>query len=107
ERRGVLLLEPLLRLLREHRRRERTEGLAVLDPRVEDVLDLVPPRVGEDRAVAERARAELHPALEPADDVAGGDPLGAERTELLLVEVLALDPGGPERGGALVVGGPA
>ena len=47
----------------------------MLDPRVEDVLHVGPARVGDDRAVAERARAELHPALEPADDVAGGDPL--------------------------------
>ena len=45
----------------------------MLDARVEDVLHVVAARVGDDRAVAERARPELHPPLEPADDVAGGD----------------------------------
>ena len=79
ERRRVVLLEPLARRLREERRRERAEGLAVLDARVEDVLHVVPARIGDDRAVAERARAELHPPLEPADDVAVGDPLGDVR----------------------------
>ena len=60
----------------------------MLDPRVEDVLHVGAPRVGDDRAVPERARPELHPALEPADDVAGGDPLGDEREERVVVEPL-------------------
>ncbi len=45
-------------------------------------------RVGDDRAVAERARAELHAALEPADDVARRDPLGDGREERVVVEPL-------------------
>ena len=88
ERRRVVLLEPLAGRLGEDRRRERAERLAVLDPRVEDVLHVVPARVGDDRAVAERARAELHPPLEPADDVAVGDPLGDVREERVVVQAL-------------------
>ena len=57
-------------LLLEHAGRERAVGLAVLDPLVEDVLHVGAARIGDDRPVAERARAELHPPLEPADDLA-------------------------------------
>ena len=64
----------------------------MLDPRVEDVLHVVAARVDDDRAVAERARAELHPALEPADDVALGDPLGDGGEELVVVEPLGSKP---------------
>ena len=69
----------------------------MLDPRVEDVLHVVPPRVGDDRAVAERARAELHASLEPADDVAGGDALCDEAEERVVVEELRLEPGRAKR----------
>src|SRR3954469_12000484 len=54
ERRGVVLLVPRGGLLGEDARRERAERLAVLDARVEDVLHVVPARVGDDRSVAER-----------------------------------------------------
>src|SRR5262249_51363489 len=74
--RRVVLLEPLARRAGKDRGGEGTEGLAVLDPLVQDVLDVLPARVGDDRAMAQRARAVLHPALEPADDVALGDALG-------------------------------
>jgi hypothetical protein len=64
---GVGQLEVLLRALREDARREGPERLAELDLRVDDVLHLGAPRVSDDRAVAERARPELEPALVPAD----------------------------------------
>ena len=56
----------------EHRRRERPEPLAELDLLVDDVAHVAAPRIGEDAAIAERARAPFHAALEPADDVAVG-----------------------------------
>ena len=40
---------------------------------------------------------ELHPSLEPADDVAGGDSLGDEREERVVVEPLGLDLCGRQR----------
>ena len=86
ERGAVVLLVPVPGVLGEDRRGERPERLAVLDAGVEDVLHVRTARVDEDRAVAERTRPELHPALEPADHVAGGDPLGDRGEELLFVE---------------------
>ncbi len=79
----------------------------MLDPRVEDVLHVRPARVGDDRAVPERARPELHPPLEPADDVARRDPPGDERVELVVGEAGRLETGGGERARAvrLRVGG--
>ncbi len=66
-------LEPVGDVLAQHRRRERPEGLAVLDLQVEHLLHRRRARVAEDRAAAERARAELHAALEPADGLAVGE----------------------------------
>src|SRR6266540_2780744 len=103
ERRAVVLLVPLARLIGEYRRRERTKPLAVLDPRVEDVLHVGPARVGDDRAVAERARSELHPPLEPADDVAGRDSLGDGAEERVVVEPLRLEASVAQRPLALLV----
>ena len=60
--------EPVGRLLLEHDRRDGAEVLAVLDL-VEPGLHLGVDRRGEDRARPQRPRAELHPALEPADDL--------------------------------------
>ncbi len=75
----------------------------MLDPRVEDVLHVLPPRVGDDRAVAERTWPELHPPLEPADDVAGGDPLGHVDEELAVVEPAGVEPRDRQRARALFV----
>ena len=91
ERRAVVLLVPLAGSLGEDRRRERAKRLAVLDARVEDVLHVVASRVGDDRAVAERARAELHPSLEPAHDLARGDVLGDRAEQRVVVEQLRLE----------------
>ena len=63
-----------------------------------------PARVGDDRAVAERPRAELHPALEPADDVALGDPLGDVREELPSSSRCGSKPAARSAASALVVG---
>ncbi len=53
----------------QHRGGERTERLPELDLQVHRRLHLAAARVADDRAAAERARAELHPPLEPADHV--------------------------------------
>src|SRR5215207_490461 len=65
-RRGVRLLEVVADALFENGRREGAEGLALLDALVEDLLHVGAARVYYDGAVAEGARAELHPPLEPA-----------------------------------------
>src|SRR5262245_30253251 len=65
-------LEILRDVFRQHRGRERPERLAVLDLEVERLLHARRARVAEDRARAERARAELHAALEPAERLALG-----------------------------------
>src|SRR5207249_7767850 len=71
-----------------------TEGppaLAVLHLAVHLVLDPGEDGVGEDRAAAERACAELHASLEPADDLARGDVVrgAAHDVARLLVRHLA------------------
>ena len=63
------------RPLGQHHRRDRPELLAALDV-VEPLEVRRPPRVGQQRAVAERPRAELAAALEPGDDAVGGEHLG-------------------------------
>ncbi|HUP32849.1 MAG TPA: hypothetical protein VM184_07430 [Gaiellaceae bacterium] len=75
----------------------------MLGPRVEDVLHVVASRVDDDRAVSERAGPEVHPALEPADDVARGDPLGDEGEQRLVLEPLALEAGGADGETGLLV----
>ena len=72
ERRRIVGLEVLAGRFGEHRRAERAERLAELDALVQGVLHVRAARVGEDAAAAQRARAELHAALEPADDLAVG-----------------------------------
>ena len=67
-------------------------------------LHLGAPGIDDDRAVAERARAELHPALEPADNLAVRDPSRRLREEPVVVQPLRLEPGGPHSGGALLLG---
>ena len=57
-------------VLAQDRGREGAEALAVLDLEIEPLLHLGIARIAEDRAGAERARPELHAALEPADGMA-------------------------------------
>src|SRR5262249_49139407 len=73
----------------EHARREWPERLAELDLRVHDVLHLGAAGGGEDRARAERTRAELEPAAGPAADPAGEENGDPARGETLLVLHLA------------------
>ncbi len=54
-------------------RRERPERLALLDHRVDPVAHLGAAGIGEDAAIAEGARPELHPAPMPRDDLPVGD----------------------------------
>ena len=66
-------LEPLGGLVGQDRGREGTETLPELDLHVQRVPHLGVPRIGEDAASPEGTGPELHPALEPSDDVAVGD----------------------------------
>src|SRR5262249_16911144 len=83
------LIEIFVHVFGKNGRREWAEALAVLDLEVERLLHRRRAGVAEDRAAAERARAELHAALEPADRLplrqpvrAGGDQArGVERFE--------------------------
>ena len=61
EGRILLAFEYLLRPFRQHDRRERPERLPVLDAAVEDILHLGLARIGEQAAIAERARTEFRP----------------------------------------------
>ena len=60
-------LEKLIGPLAQHGRGERAEEFPELDLAVDDLLHLRVHRVGENAPATERARTELHPALEPAD----------------------------------------
>ncbi len=78
------LFEPLGDLFLEDRGRERAKRFPPLDLGVEDRLHVGAARVADDRAVAERARAPFHAALEPADDPAVGDRGGGATLELAI-----------------------
>src|SRR5205085_9291796 len=70
----------------KHRGRERAERLAVLHLEVEGLLHRRRARVAQDRARTERARAELHAALEPAERLAFGERPRAGVDHALVVE---------------------
>jgi hypothetical protein len=84
-----------------HRWGERAEAFAVFDLEVQDFLRLGRARSGQDRAVAQRARAEFHRPLEPADRPAIGQRLGGlvEQRRFILdhVETSALREEPPTR----------
>src|SRR5246500_4691761 len=63
-------VEPLRDVLAQDRRRKRAKALAILDLQIELLLHLRVARIGEDRAIAERARTKLHASLKPADGLA-------------------------------------
>lgn len=71
-RRGAVELEPLGRVLCEHRGREGPEPFAHLHLRVQGALGVGIVGVGEDRAAAQRPRPELHAALQHGQDAAHG-----------------------------------
>src|SRR5262249_44987937 len=77
--------------LPQHRRRERAEALAELDLEVDLVAVLGMAGVAEDAAVAERARAELHALLEPADHALVDDGGGGLARELGLAQAAVGD----------------
>ena len=59
----------------EDRRREGAKDFAVLDAAIQNVLHLRAARIGQNAAIAERARAPFGAALKPADDFSRGDVL--------------------------------
>src|SRR5439155_14030632 len=77
-------VEPLVRVFAKDRRRERAKALAEFDLQVQRRLHLRRARVAENAPRAQRPRPELHPALEPADDLALRQPAGDLREQLLL-----------------------
>src|SRR5207244_8379439 len=66
----IVEFEPVAHILAQHRRRKRAKALAVFDAQIQGALHFRISRIAEDRAVAEGARAELHPSLEAADGLA-------------------------------------
>ena len=66
-------LEVVLDPLPQHARCERTEALPELDLEVHLRLHARAPRVAEDAAGAQGPGPELHPAVEPADDLLVGE----------------------------------
>ena len=77
-------LEVVGEALPEDGRREGPEGLPVLDLEVHDRLHPRIPRIAENAAASERAGPELHPALEPADDLARREVVGDLPEEVFL-----------------------
>jgi len=86
-------LEPPGHPLPEHRGRERTERLPVFHLQVQDRLHGGRPGVAEDRAASEGARAELHPALEPAQRLPVRQGAGGGRDEVPVGKHLDRRPG--------------
>ena len=72
----MIVLEIFMLMIGHDRRRERPEPLAMLDAGVENVLHVGQAGMRNDRAIAQRTRAPFHPALKPADHIAGGDLVG-------------------------------
>jgi hypothetical protein len=73
EGRWVIRFEVLSNAVGENGGAERAEGLAVLDPAIQNVLHVIAAWVGQDAPVPQRTRAEFHPSLKPADDLTLGD----------------------------------
>ena len=69
-------VEELARVLAQHDRRKRPERLAKLDLQVHHRLHVRRARVADNRAVAQRTRPELHPALKQAHHLLSGDQAG-------------------------------
>ena len=83
--RGAVELEISAHVFLQDARREGPEGLAELDAQVHGRLHRLVAGVADDAARAERARAELHPPVEPADHLAGDHGLGGGLQQLRLI----------------------
>src|SRR6516165_2780246 len=70
-------------MLAQHRRSERPETFAVFDLEIEFLLHFRIARIAEDRAIAERTRAEFHAPLEPADGLPVGKGACCPREHLI------------------------
>src|ERR1700690_1790321 len=73
--RWVRTFEIVRRSFLENRRSKRAENLAMLDSLIQHVLHLRPPGIDDYASIAQRTRSPFCPALEPADDLSGGDVL--------------------------------
>ena len=97
-------LEVITHLFFEHGRRERAIALALLDHRVDARPVVGRTRVGEDAAIAQRARPEFRAALHPSDHRAAGEERRGHRARI--VDALGLDerrPAGEGRANCLAV----
>src|SRR5438552_7398153 len=91
--RWVVRLEILAHPLRQNRRTERPEGLAILDAAVENLFHVLEARVCKNASVPQRARAELHAALKPAHNLPLGNRLHRAVDQILLRELVILASG--------------
>ena len=69
-------LEPAVRFFHRTRRRKGPEGLALLYHGIDAVAHLGVPGIGQDAAIAERARSVLHASARPRDHAPVGDKFG-------------------------------
>src|ERR1700723_2508595 len=67
------LLEVFAGRFFEDRRREGPEGLAVFDAAIQNFFHFRPPRIGQNAALAQRARAPFDAALKPSQNFSLGD----------------------------------
>src|ERR1700733_1832820 len=79
------LLEPLARGLCENRWREWAKNFAMLDAAIENVFHVGPPRISDDAAITQRARAPLGASLKPAQNFPLGDDRGGTLAEPFFV----------------------
>src|SRR6185437_5857547 len=66
-------LEPFIGVLRQDAGPKRSEVFPVLDLLIENIAHVRSPRVGEQRAVTQRTRPELHATLKPGNYLATGN----------------------------------
>src|SRR5579864_9111686 len=86
ERRGLAGREVIAGGLREDRRAERAKCFAMLNAAVQNIFHLYAARVGQDAAVAERARSKLHASLKPARDFSSSQCVGGLVNERVFIE---------------------
>src|SRR5208282_696603 len=80
------LLKVVSDTLFKDRRSKRAEGLALLDPGIQDVLHLGAARVDDDATIAESPWPKLHPSLEPTYDLPISDSLRGCPRELTVAQ---------------------
>ena len=88
ERRRMSFLEKLAGGFLENGGREGTESFAMFDAAIQHVFHFGAARIGENAALAKRARAPFDAALKPAEDFALGDVARGDAQQSSFIEVL-------------------